>query len=173
MATHSSFSAVSTLGRRAQELYERLRPDVETPENIGKLIVMDVESGDYEIDDSGIETSRRLQSRHPNALRIGYKAVETLGGILEPTKEITEVELLYKINEGRSSEGWERYYALTAKRRAENLTLGEYAELTALTNEREIAHARRIKFLVELANLRQTSLDAVMEALGIRSPGYV
>ena len=51
---------------------------------------MDVESGDYEIDDMGVETSRRLQSRHPNAtlyaLRIGYKAVEALGGILERTE---------------------------------------------------------------------------------------
>ncbi len=80
-------SAVSPLGRRAQELYARLRPEIERPENIGKLIVMDVESGDYEIDAAGIETSRRLQNRHPGAtlyaLRIGYKAVETLGGILE------------------------------------------------------------------------------------------
>lgn len=90
MTTHSPFPAVSTLGRRAQELYERLRPGIETPENIGKLIVMEVESGDYEIDDMGVETSRRLQNRHPDAtlyaLRIGYKAVEALGGILERTE---------------------------------------------------------------------------------------
>lgn len=90
MATHSLGSGISPLGARAQELYERLRPDIEKPENIGKLIVMDVESGDYEIDDAGIETSRRLQSRHPNAtlyaLRIGYKAVEAIGGILERTE---------------------------------------------------------------------------------------
>ncbi len=36
---------------------------------------MDVESGDYEIDERGIETSHRLQSRYPDAtlyaLRIG------------------------------------------------------------------------------------------------------
>lgn len=90
MATHSVFPTVSPLGQRAQELYERLRSEIETPENIGKLIVMEVESGDYEIDDRGIETSRRLQSRHPNAtlyaLRIGYKAVEAPGGILERTE---------------------------------------------------------------------------------------
>lgn len=90
LTTHSSFPTVSTLGQRAHELYESLRSTVETPENIGKLIVMDVESGDYEIDERGIETSRRLQSRHPNAtlyaLRIGYRAVEALGGILERTE---------------------------------------------------------------------------------------
>jgi len=48
---------------------------------------MDVESGDYEIDKLGIEASRHLQARHPGsplyALRIGYKAVESFGGVLE------------------------------------------------------------------------------------------
>jgi hypothetical protein len=77
------------LGERARQLYARLRPQVETPENIGKLIVLDVDSGDYEIDEMGIATSRRLQERHPGAvlyaLRIGYKTVEALGGVLERT----------------------------------------------------------------------------------------
>ena len=90
MSNDSVSSAVSRLGRRAQELYGRLRPEVETPENIGKLIVMEIDSGDYEIDEKGIESSHRLEIRHPNAtlyaLRIGYRAVETLGGILERTK---------------------------------------------------------------------------------------
>ena len=75
------------LGQRARDLYERLRAEVETPENIGKLIVMDVASGDYEIDKLGIEASLHLQARHPGsplyALRIGYKAVESFGGVLE------------------------------------------------------------------------------------------
>ena len=88
MATQSVSAPPSALGQRAVELYKQLRLAIETPENIGKLVVMDVDSGDYEIDDMGIETSRRLQARHPHAtlyaLRIGYKAVEALGGILEP-----------------------------------------------------------------------------------------
>ena len=78
------------LGERARELYERLRPQVETPENIGKLIVMDVESGDYEIgDETSIEPSRRLQARHPGAtlyaLRIGYRTAVSFCGALERT----------------------------------------------------------------------------------------
>jgi hypothetical protein len=75
------------LGKRARKLYEQLQRKVETPENIGKLIVMDVESGDYEIDELGIEASQRLQLRHPGAtlyaFRIGYKTVESFGGVLE------------------------------------------------------------------------------------------
>ncbi len=89
METDTAATTDSELGARARDLYERLRPDIETPENIGKIIVMDVDSGDCEIDDGGIASSQRLQARHPGvvlyALRIGYKAVETLGGIWERT----------------------------------------------------------------------------------------
>jgi hypothetical protein len=78
------------LARRATEFYDReLRKKVETPENIGKILVLDVESGDYEIDETGIETSRRLQAKHPGAslfaFRIGYKTVESFSGMLERT----------------------------------------------------------------------------------------
>ncbi len=89
-ATYLPSVQLSPLGQRAQKLYEQVRGEVETPENIGKVMVMDVEPGDYEIDEQGIETSRRLQARHPGAalyaIRIGYKAVEALGGILERTQ---------------------------------------------------------------------------------------
>ena len=90
-----------------------------------------------------------------------------------PAHEIAEAELLQKINEGWSAERWGIYQSLVAKRRAETLTEAEYAQLAALTNEREVAHARRIQYLVELAKLRGTTLDAVMDALGVRPPGYV
>jgi hypothetical protein len=72
---------------RASEVYNHLRPHVETEENTGKLLIIDPDSGDYEIDENGIESSQRLLARHPNAhlwaFRIGFKTVEALGGILE------------------------------------------------------------------------------------------
>lgn len=75
------------LHKKALILYEQLCPKIETVENIGQMIVMDVASGDYEIGELGIEASYRLQERHPNAtlyaLRIGYKTVESFGGVLE------------------------------------------------------------------------------------------
>jgi hypothetical protein len=79
------------IDRRGEELYEtRLRSLVETPENIGREIVIDVETGDYEIDADGMAASRRLLSRRPGAAlygaRIGYNAVYTLGGVLERTE---------------------------------------------------------------------------------------
>jgi hypothetical protein len=82
--------ATEEIGRRGQALYDRdIRRLVETPANIGKQIVIDVESGDYEIDDDGLAASRRLMTRRPGAalygLRIGYNAVYALGGVLRRT----------------------------------------------------------------------------------------
>jgi hypothetical protein len=86
-ATHE----LSELDKRAEELYAtKIRPQVETEGNIGKIIIVDVESGDYEIgDETGIESSRRLQARHPGAplyaFRIGYKTLASFAGGPEPT----------------------------------------------------------------------------------------
>ncbi len=78
------------IDRRGQELYDRqIRDRVETPENIGKQIVIDIETGEYEIDDDGLQASRRLPAKNPDAalygLRIGYNAVYMIGGVLTPT----------------------------------------------------------------------------------------
>src|SRR4051812_47831112 len=76
--------------RRGMEIYETLRARVETEENIGKIIVIDTKSGDYEIADEGLKAGRRVQQRHPDAamlcLRIGYNAVYSFGGVLTRTK---------------------------------------------------------------------------------------
>ena len=78
------------IGRRGQEIYDlRLRAIVETEQNIGKIISIDVESGDFEISDDLLLSGRRLQERHPDAKmfgkRIGYNAVYAVGGSLVRT----------------------------------------------------------------------------------------
>jgi hypothetical protein len=78
------------IGQRGQEIYEtRLRDRVETEANIGKIISIDVETGDYEIDDDLIKAGDRLLARHPGAslygARIGYDAVCAVGGALART----------------------------------------------------------------------------------------
>ncbi len=59
---------------------------METEENIGKIISIDIETGEYEIDADPIVTGRRLQAKHPDAAiygkRIGYNAVFAIGGTL-------------------------------------------------------------------------------------------
>lgn len=80
------------IGRRGQEIYEnRLRALLETGENIGKIVSIDIESGDYEIADDLVIAGRRLQLRHPDAKmygkRIGYNAVYAVGGSLVRTAQ--------------------------------------------------------------------------------------
>ncbi|HZP81946.1 MAG TPA: hypothetical protein VFB21_09935 [Chthonomonadaceae bacterium] len=87
---HPRFSS-EEIARRGQELYEKsIRAKVETEENIGKLVSIDIETGDYEIgEDNSLEAPRRLHAKHPGAaiftLRIGYNAAYALGGVLERT----------------------------------------------------------------------------------------
>ncbi len=76
--------------RRGKELYRNsIRAQVETAENIGKIISINVETGEYEIDDDLVVTSRRLQAKQADAAiwaeRIGYNAVYAVGGALVRT----------------------------------------------------------------------------------------
>lgn len=79
------------IGRRGRELYDQgIRTKVESEENVGKLVSIDIETGDFEIgDDRSLDAPRRLLAKNPGAaiytLRIGYNAVYALGGVLERT----------------------------------------------------------------------------------------
>jgi len=68
--------------RRGHELFERIRPQVEAG-NRGKVVAIDVESGDYEIAADTIAASDRLLARNPSAQtwfeRIGYPALHRFG----------------------------------------------------------------------------------------------
>ena len=77
------------VGRRGKTLYEQnIRQKVETEQNIGKMVIIDVESGDYEVGDAmGIESAHHLRTKHPNGqlfgIRIGYNVAESFGGMME------------------------------------------------------------------------------------------
>jgi hypothetical protein len=79
------------IGRRGSEIYEnQLRAQLETEENIGRIVSIDIVSADYEIDDDLLVAGLRLQQRRPEALiygkRIGYNAVYAVGGSLVRTE---------------------------------------------------------------------------------------
>lgn len=84
-----------------------------------------------------------------------------------------EAHLLQQINQGLPQDMWQRYHELLDKRHAEILTPDEQADLIALSDQIEEANACRIEHLIELARLRQTSLDTLMQQLGIEAPPYV
>lgn len=53
--------------QQGKAIYDRLRSQVETQENIGKLISIDVVTGDYAIGDDLIVLSRNLQAKQAGA----------------------------------------------------------------------------------------------------------
>ena len=84
--TNSALSR-EEIARRGKELYEKsIRANVETAENIGKIISINVKTGDYEIGEDLVVTSLRLQAKQADAAiwaeRIGFNAVYAVGGTL-------------------------------------------------------------------------------------------
>jgi len=78
------------VARRGKFLYEQsIRREVETDENIGKIVVIDPETGAFAVDNKGLDASRRLHALHPGAplygIRIGYNAAISFGGVIERT----------------------------------------------------------------------------------------
>src|SRR5262245_66029507 len=73
----------------------------------------------------------------------------------------TETDLLQQINLGLSEETWQQYHLLLAKRRSEMLSPVEQERLIQITDEIEIANARRMSALVKLAQYRETSLEVL------------
>ena len=87
-------------------------------------------------------------------------------------ENLSEKELLARINSGLSPTEWERYEELIEKRRAETLTSDEHAELIATTDRLEEANVFRVRCLAELARRRRVSIDALMDELGIKPKVY-
>lgn len=84
----------------------------------------------------------------------------------------SESALLQQINIGLSGEEWQRYNALRALLSDGTLRPEQQAELIALSDRLESANVQRIAALIRLAELRHTTLDALMDQLGIRPPAY-
>lgn len=76
-----------------------------------------------------------------------------------------ESTLLQQINKGLSAAEQARLDLLIEKRQAETLTEPELAELIALSNRVEEIQVERLSALIELAVLRNVSLESLKESL--------
>ena len=83
-----------------------------------------------------------------------------------------EAELLQQINRGLPVTVRHRYAILNEKLLAETLTAEEHQEFSALVDQIEQSDAERLKYLIELAQLRNVPLGTLMEQLGIKRPRY-
>ncbi len=82
------FWTIEEVASRAKQFYENgIRQEVEHGENIGQMIVINAETGEYGIDPSGVETAMKLKSKNPMArlftIRIGYDVAVVFGGEME------------------------------------------------------------------------------------------
>ena len=70
---------IATIGRA---MYEKMRAEMEANE-WGRMVVIDVNSGDYEVADDDLTATTRLFERRTDALtwgeRVGYRAIHYMG----------------------------------------------------------------------------------------------
>lgn len=75
--------------QRGDLIYQtQIRPQVEAG-NQGKIVAIDIETGDFEVDAREIAACNRLEARHPDAqiwiVRIGSRHVRRFGGRIKRT----------------------------------------------------------------------------------------
>ena len=77
-------------------------------------------------------------------------------------------QLLYKINNTvLDAAKTEHYQVLVEKLELGTMTDAEHIELDILANQEEKLRNQRVKYMIELAQLRDVSLPQVMESLGL------
>ena len=68
---------------RGEEIYQQQIRDKVDPKHKGKFLVLDIETGDYEIDAEDLVATDRLLAKHPNAtiygVRVGFPAAYGIG----------------------------------------------------------------------------------------------
>jgi len=89
-----------------------------------------------------------------------------------PSLPQREVELLQQISQHPTPKIRSRYDELNTKLHQGIITEDEHQEFLALVDQIELADAKRLQHLIELAQLRSLSLDALMEQLGLRVSIY-
>ena len=75
---------VEEMAERGQEIYdERIKALIDLDVHYGKFVVIDVETGDYEIDKRDIVAVKRLRERRPGAMtyaiRVGFPTAYRFG----------------------------------------------------------------------------------------------
>ena len=88
-------------------------------------------------------------------------------GIKKNKKDLTENDLLMHVQLDVLPHDLEEFYRLSNLFKSGNITETEYQKLTQLNDLIEIAHAERMKHLLNLAKFRHVSLEKIMDDLGI------
>jgi hypothetical protein len=83
MATRQPLYCQEEHARRGAELYERILREKVEAEHHGRIVAIDIETGDYEIADESLTAAQALLARRPSAqiwcVRVGYPYVHRFG----------------------------------------------------------------------------------------------
>ena len=83
-------------------------------------------------------------------------------------KKLRERQLLYKINSAvLDSHQIERYHFLSEKLHLGTIDDIEHSEFEKLANQEEKLRNQRVKYMIELSQISETTLPQVMERLGL------
>ena len=77
--------AAKEMACRAREWFDReIRQKVDTEDNYGKRLIINIETGEYEVDDDSLAATHRLLAKDPDAqlygMKIGFPAASKRGG---------------------------------------------------------------------------------------------
>ena len=72
---------------RGEIIYQEKLQHLNRPENVGKYLMIDIESGNYEMGDNDLEVSRRAHEKYPDGefygMLIGYRGTGAFGMTME------------------------------------------------------------------------------------------
>ena len=82
---HSCYSTDEIVAR-GKEIYEKQLKSKLEPQNLGKYLVIDIETGEYEMDENDLQAALRAYQKNPAGARfemqIGYATSGTIGNAL-------------------------------------------------------------------------------------------
>ncbi len=86
--SHPRYTSEEIVARGEAWYNRQIRAEIETG-NEGKILVLDVETGAYEVDEDEMAAVRRAKAKNPDAvlylLRIGHATAYRLGGQVVPS----------------------------------------------------------------------------------------
>lgn len=106
-----------------------------------------------------------------NGLSLDKQIVQNLSDNVAPADNSSAETLLRnKIMRWIPAHQHATYLSLVAKRRTGEINPSEYEELLLLTDVIEMAHAVRMRHIIQLSELLQIPLEALLQEIGI-APG--
>ena len=74
---------IRRIGEKGRELFKRISEELKTDYR-GKYVVIEVDSGDYFVGDTGVEAGKKARKKYPDKVffqgKIGYRAAVSFKG---------------------------------------------------------------------------------------------